>query len=83
MNNNFKSEIKIRRPSQRLLEKMNHYEKGIIADDLTEEDIDEIIEIYNKETQYYTEKSKRLNLELENLKNEIAEMLKEMKNNNK
>ncbi len=74
-NDDFKKEIKIKRPSQRVLKMIEEYENGIIDTEMTEEDADEIINIYDKETEYYKERTKRLKNELKILKDEVKQML--------
>ena len=74
-NDDFKNEIKIKRPSQRILKMKVEYENGMIDKDMTDEDADEIIDIYDKETEYYKEKMKKLKKEFEDLKGEVKHML--------
>ena len=73
--NSFKERIKIQEDKERkrLLELRDKWENGEIkADDISDEEIDKIVEIYNEET-------KKIEEETEIIKRNISKMLKELK----
>lgn len=75
-NDSFIQNIKIKENKEelRLIHLKNQYEnEEIDEEDLSEEEIDKLCELYEKET-------KELNADTERRKNHIAEMLKELKN---
>ena len=73
--NSFKERIIIQEDKERkrLLELRDKWENGEIkADDISDEEIDKIVEIYNEET-------KKIEEETEIIKRNISKMLKELK----
>lgn len=73
--NSFKERIVIQEDKERkrLLELRDKWENGEIeADDISDEDIDKIVEIYNEET-------KKIEEETQTIKQNISKMLKELK----
>ena len=65
--------IKENQEEKRLKELQQQYDKGEIdEEDISEEDMDKLIEMYEKETE-------ELNNETEKIKNHISQMLKELK----
>ena len=75
-NNNFLENIKIKEDKEelRLLQLKQQYENGEIdEEEISDEDVDKLCELYKKETD-------KLNADTERRKNHIAQMLKELKN---
>lgn len=75
-NNNFLENIKIKEDKEelRLLQLKQQYENGEIdEEEISDEDVDKLCELYKKETD-------ELNADTERRKNHIAQMLKELKN---
>ena len=75
-NNNFLKNIKIKEDKEelRLLQLKQQYENGEIdEEEISDEDVDKLCELYKKETD-------KLNADTERRKNHIAQMLKELKN---
>lgn len=75
-NNNFLENIQIKEDKEklRLLQLKQQYENGEIdEEEISNEDVDKLCELYKKETD-------KLNADTERRKNHIAQMLKELKN---
>ena len=75
-NNNFLENIQIKEDKEelRLLQLKQQYENGeIYEEEISNEDVDKLCELYKKETD-------KLNADTERRKNHIAQMLKELKN---
>jgi hypothetical protein len=75
-NNNFLENIQIKEDKEelRLLQLKQQYENGEIdEEEISDEDVDKLCELYKKETD-------ELNADTERRKNYIAQMLKELKN---
>ena len=75
-NNNFLENIQIKEDKEelRLLQLKQQYENGKIdEEEISDEDVDKLCELYKKETD-------KLNADTERRKNYIAQMLKELKN---
>lgn len=75
-NNNFLENIQIKEDKEkiRLIQLKQQYENGEIdEEEISDEDVDKICELYKKETD-------ELNADTERRKNHIAQMLKELKN---
>ncbi len=75
-NNNFLENIQIKEDKEelRLLQLKQQYENGEIdEEEISDEDVDKLCELYKKETD-------ELNADTERRKNHIAQMLKELKN---
>ena len=75
-NNNFLENIKIKEDKEelRLLQLKQQYENGEIdEEEISDEDVNKLCELYKKETD-------KLNADTERRKNHIAQMLKELKN---
>lgn len=75
-NNNFLENIQIKEDKEelRLLQLKQQYENGEIdEEEISDEDVDKLCELYKKETD-------KLNTDTERRKNYIAQMLKELKN---
>ena len=74
-NNNFLENIQIKEDKEkiRLIQLKQQYENGEIdEEEISDEDIDKLCELYKKETD-------KLNVDTERRKNHIAQMLKELK----
>ncbi len=75
-NNNFLENIQIKEDKEelRLLQLKQQYENGEIdEEEISDEDVDKLCELYKKETD-------KLNADTERRKNHIVQMLKELKN---
>ena len=75
-NNNFLENIQIKEDKEelKLLQLKQQYENGEIdEEEISDEDVDKLCELYKKETD-------ELNADTERRKNHIAQMLKELKN---
>ena len=75
-NNNFLENIQIKEDKEkiRLIQLKQQYEKGEIdEEEISDEDVDKLCELYKKETD-------ELNADTERRKNHIAQMIKELKN---
>ena len=74
-NNSFIQNVRIRENKEdlRLIQLKHQYEQGEIdEEDLSEEEIDKLCDLYKKETE-------KLNIDTEKRKNHIVQMLKELK----